>query len=136
MAPIPIFIKLGTAILRVAAGQAKNLFKKGGKEIKNPSLKQKQESIPLSELGKKSTKSSRGANVKTKGKKPDSRFKKESPRKELNPKEDIKLESDLERDLPWNPKEEKMIRHHMKSGGMIKKNKKYAYGGRVAKYKG
>ena len=57
-------------------------------------------------------------------------------RKELNPKEDIKLESDLERDLPWNPKEEKMIRHHMKSGGMIKKNKKYAYGGRVAKYKG
>ena len=63
-----IFIKLGTAILRVAAGQAKNLFKKGGKEIKNPSLKQKQESIPLSELGKKSTKSSRGANVKTKGK--------------------------------------------------------------------
>ncbi len=30
-----------------------------------------------------------------------------------------------------------MVRHRMnKSGGMIKKNKMYAYGGRVAKYKG
>ncbi len=136
MAPIPIFIKLGTAILRVAASQVKNLLKKGGKEIKNPSLKQKKDSIPLSQLGK-DTKSPRGANVKTKGKKSDPNYKETPPRKELNPTEDIKLKPDLKEDLPFDPKEEKMVRHRMnKSGGMIKKNKMYAYGGRVAKYKG
>ncbi len=41
MAPIPIFIKLGTAILRVAASQVKNLLKKRWKRNKNPSLKTK-----------------------------------------------------------------------------------------------
>ena len=135
------FIRFGPAILRVAKEATKKWVKQGGKEIKNPTLKQKKKSIVPSQLGKEVKKSKSSTKSKQGGKSSDRAYVKEryDP---LDPSKDIGFGEPEDVETP-------SARHKMiggrkapihgnvsswrASGGSVKK-KNYAYGGRVAKY--
>ena len=84
-------VRFGPAILRVAKKELANWVKKGGKEIKKPSMSQKKESIVPDQLGEQVKKPKGYTDARTQQPKTPKKYRERQPPlpKPLDPKKDI-----------------------------------------------
>jgi len=96
-------VRFGPAIVRVAKKELANWVKKGGKEIKKPTVSQKRESIVPSQLGKQVKKPKGYTDAPSRQPKTPKQYLERQPKSKdpLDPAKDLNFVSDYE-DIPFS----------------------------------